>query len=82
MYLLHKLVDRSKIYANMIIVRKQKEDIIMMKFERTLEDGQYEIWRSTNHADPKRFAEITLGWDNEDGNLMVCLLYTSPSPRD
>lgn len=43
----------------------------MMKFERTLEDGQYEIWRSTNHADPKRFAEITLDWDNEYGNLMV-----------
>ena len=48
----------------------------MMKFERTLEDGQYEIWRSTNHADPKRFAEITFDWDNEYGNMYTAAIVT------
>jgi hypothetical protein len=35
----------------------------MMKFERVLEDGQFEIFRSTNHANKNRAGEIIHDWD-------------------
>ncbi len=35
----------------------------MMKFEKVLEDGQFEIFRSTNHADKNRAGEIIHDWD-------------------
>lgn len=35
----------------------------MMKFERVLEDGQFEIFRSTNHSDKNRAGEIIHDWD-------------------
>lgn len=35
----------------------------MMKFDKVLEDGQFEIFRSTNHADKNRAGEIIHDWD-------------------
>ena len=35
----------------------------MMKFERVFEDGEFEIFRSTNHSDKNRAGEIIHDWD-------------------
>lgn len=45
-----------------------------MKFEVCLQDGQFEIFRSTNHSSSNVYGEIIIDWDSEYGEMYSCLV--------
>ena len=47
------------VYGKINIVKRER-DRDMLKFEITFEDGDYQVFHSTNHADPDRIAAIVV----------------------